>query len=52
MQTLEPCGVIHKIRRAMCMSKVTCEVYLSTPPVGYSGSRPTVNETNCNKKIT
>ena len=28
--------------------KLSCEVYLSTPTVGYSGS--TVNETNCNKK--
>ena len=27
-----------------------CEVYLSTPPVGYSGSPSTVNEINCNKK--
>ena len=32
------------------MRKMTCEVYLSTPPVGYSGSPSTVNETNCNKK--
>ena len=31
---------------------MTCEVYLSTPPVGYSGSPSTVNETNCNKKVT
>ena len=29
---------------------LSCEVYLSTPPVGYSGSLSTVNETNCNKK--
>ena len=29
---------------------MTCEVYLSTHPVGYSGSPSTVNETNCNKK--
>ena len=29
---------------------MTCEVYLSTPPVGYSGSPSTVNETNCNKE--
>ena len=32
------------------MRKTLCEVYLSTPPVGYSGSLSTVNETNCNKK--
>ena len=32
------------------MGKMTCEVYLSTHPVGYSGSPSTVNETNCNKK--
>ena len=29
--------------------KKTCVVYLSTPPVGYSGSVSTINETNCNK---
>ena len=28
----------------------SCEVYLSTPSVGYSGSLSTANETNCNKK--
>ena len=32
------------------MRKMTGEVYLSTPPVGYNGSLSTVNETNCNKK--
>ena len=32
----------------MCMRKITCEVYLSTPHVGYGGSPSTVNETNCN----
>ena len=32
------------------MRKMTCEVYLSILPVGYSGSPSTVNETNCNKK--
>ena len=31
--------------------KVSCEVYLFTLSVGYSGSLSTVNETNCNKKI-
>ena len=32
---------------------MTCEVYLSTPSVGSSGSLSTANETNCNKrKIT
>ena len=32
---------------------MTCEVSLSTHPVGYNGSQSTVNETNCNrKKIT
>ena len=41
---------MHTIRRAKCMRKITCEVFLSTPPVGYSGSPSTVNETNCNKK--
>ena len=30
--------------------KITCEVFLSTLPVGSSGSLSTVNETNCNKK--
>ena len=29
---------------------MTCEVYLSTPRVSYSGSLSTVNETKCNKK--
>ena len=29
------------------MGKITCEMYLSTPPVGYSGSPSTVNKTNC-----
>ena len=29
---------------ARCMRKNTCEVYLSTHPVGYSGSPSTVNE--------
>ena len=33
-----------------CREKVSCEVFLSTQPVGYSGSLSTVNETNCNKK--
>ena len=32
------------------MRKMTCEVHLSTLPVGYSGSPSTVNETNSNKK--
>ena len=32
------------------MRKMTCEVYLSTLTVGYSGSPSTVNETNRNKK--
>ena len=31
------------------MRKMTCVVYLSTPPVGYSGS--IVNEINYNKKV-
>ena len=30
--------------------ELSCEVYLSTPPVGYSGSLSTVNQTNCNEK--
>ena len=33
-----------------CREKLSCEVFLSTPPVGYSGSLTTGNETNCNKK--
>ena len=41
---------MHTIRRAKRMKKITCEVFLSTPPVGYSGSLSTVNETNGNKK--
>ena len=32
------------------MWKMTCEVYLCTPPVGYSGSASTVKETNWNRK--
>ena len=35
---------------ANCMRKMTCEVYLSTLPVGYSGSLSTVNETNSNER--
>ena len=31
---------------------MTWEVYVSTPPVGKSGSPSTVNESNCNKKNT
>ena len=34
---------------ARCMRKLSCEVYLSTPPVDYSGSLSTVNGTNCNR---
>ena len=33
------------------MRKMTCEEYLSTPPVRYSGSLSIVNETNCHKKV-
>ena len=48
LRHLEPrCGVNTCAR---CMRKITCEVYLSTLPVGRSGSLSTVNETNCNKK--
>ena len=44
---------MHVCKCATCMRKMTCEVYLSTHTVGYSGSPSTVNETNCNeKKIT
>ena len=51
LQTLEPCSVIaHHLRGVNCIRKMTCEVYVSTHPVGYSGSPSTVNETNCNKK--
>ena len=42
--------VCTELTRVKCMRKMTCEVYLSTPPVGYSGSPSTVNETNCIKK--
>ena len=41
---------MHEMNCANCTRKMTCEVYLSTPPVGYSGSPSTVSETNCNKK--
>ena len=34
----------------ICRENVSCEVCLSTHRVRYSGSLPTVNETNCNKK--
>ena len=40
----------HNQTRAMCMRKMTCEVYQSTPHAGHNGSTSTVNETNCNKK--
>ena len=51
MQTPEPCSeYAHNQTRAMCMRKMTCELFLFTHPVGYSGSLSTVNETNCNKK--
>ena len=51
MQTLEPNGEHAQNQTlAMCMRNMTCEVYLSTPPVGYSGSPSTVNETNRIKK--
>ena len=47
LRHLEPqCDVC---TRSMCREEVSCEVYLSTLPVGYSGTLPTVNETNCNK---
>ena len=41
---------MHVMDCASSMRKMTCEVYLSTHPVGYSGSLSTVNETNSNKK--
>ena len=51
MQTLEPCSeYAHHQTRAMCMRKMTREVYLSALSVGYSGSPSTANETNCDKK--
>ena len=34
----------------ICRENLSCEVYLSTPFVGYSGSLSTVNETSCDKK--
>ena len=43
---------MHDMNCGNCMRKMTCEVYLSTHPVGYSGSLSTVNETNGNKKVT
>ena len=42
--------VFTQLRGVNCMRKMTCEVYLSTHPVDYSGSPSTVNETNCTKK--
>ena len=43
---------MHEMKCANCVRKLTCEVYLSTHTVGYSGSLSTVNGTNCNKKVT
>ena len=43
---------MHEMNCANCTRKMTCEVYLSTHPVGYSGSLSTVHETNCSKKVT
>ena len=34
-----------------CARKYACEGVLFTPPVGYSGSLSTVNETNCSKQF-
>ena len=42
---------VHHSVCALCRRKVSCEVYLSTPPVGYSGSPSAVSETCCNKKM-
>ena len=39
---------VHKVKDVE--KKISCEVYLSTHTVGYSGSLSAVNETNCNKK--
>ena len=48
---LSQCGVSHIMKHVRCAGeKVTCEVYLSTPTVGYSRSLSAVNETYCNKK--
>ena len=47
---LSQCGVSHIIQHAHCAGeKVTCEVLLSTPPVGCSRLLSAVNETYCNK---
>ena len=42
---------VHHSVCALCRREMTCEVFLSTPPVGYTGSPSAVNETNCNKKM-
>ena len=54
LQTLEPWLVLsHAVTDACNVhEKMTCEVYLSTHPVGYNGSTSTVNETNCKKRVT
>ena len=50
LRHLEPqCDVC---TRSNVNEKITCEVYLSTPPVGYSGSLSTVNETNSTSNST
>ena len=46
------CGVSHIMKRVRCArEKVSCEVYLSTLLVGYSGLLSTVNEFYCNKQF-
>ena len=46
---LEPCSEYAHNQTCKVHEKIKCEMYLSTPPVGHSGSPSTVNETNCNK---
>ena len=44
---------MHVNKDGMCANmreNTLCEGAFFTPPVGYSGSLSTVNETNCNKK--
>ena len=48
---LSQCGVSHIMKHVRCArEKVTCEVHLSTLPVGYSRLLSAVNETYCNKQ--
>ena len=49
---LSQCGVSHIMKHVRCAGeKVTCEVYLSTHPVGYCKLLSSVKETYCNKQF-